>query len=216
MKILIVEDELLIAEQLEGILEANNCTVIGIAQDLNAATSFLQSKPELIFLDIQLKNNENGIAFGRLLQSKAIPFIYITANTEVPTLREAIRTNPVTYISKPFKNNDIIATLELVRLKNKLKPMLVLELTNKTVEIFLEDILYCEAKGSYTCIFTKEKQFMKRINLKDFAQHLDDNFVRVHRSFLVNKTQMSYKTATAAFFGTTEIPISKSYRNVLD
>lgn len=213
MRVVIVEDELLIAEQLEDILTANDCSVIGIAQTLEKASNLLHLTPDFVFLDIQLKNNENGIDFGNTLNQKGIPFIYITANTEVETLKEAVKTNPISYISKPFKSNDVIAALELIRLKHQMKPKITLKLANKDVNVFLDDILFCEAKGSYTEIVTKQYRYTKRINLKDFLEHLESNFVRVHRSFVVNKKQITYKTATSVFFNTLEIPVSKLYKD---
>ncbi len=213
MRVVIVEDELLIAEQLEDILTVNDCSVIGIAQTLEKASNLLHLTPDFVFLDIQLKNNENGIDFGNTLNQKGIPFIYITANTEVETLKEAVKTNPISYISKPFKSNDVIAALELIRLKHQMKPKITLKLVNKDVDVFLDDILFCEAKGSYTEIVTKQKRYTKRINLKDFLEHLESNFVRVHRSFVVNKNQITYKTATSVFFNTLEIPVSKLYKD---
>ncbi len=213
MRVVIVEDELLIAEQLEDILTVNDCSVIGIAQTLEKASNLLHLTPDFVFLDIQLKNNENGIDFGNTLNQKGIPFIYITANTEVETLKEAVKTNPISYISKPFKSNDVIAALELIRLKHQIKPKITLKLANKDVDVFLDDILFCEAKGSYTEIVTKQKRYTKRINLKDFLDHLESNFVRVHRSFVVNKNQITYKTATSVFFNTLEIPVSKLYKD---
>lgn len=215
MKVIIVEDELLIAEQLEDVLTANDCTVIGVAENLEKASNLLKLKPDFVFLDIQLKSNENGIDFGNTLNQKGIPFIYITANTEVETLKEAVKTNPISYISKPFKNNDVIAALELIRLKHQMKPKITLKLANKDVDVFLDDILFCEAKGSYTEIVTKQKRYTKRINLKDFLKQLDSNFVRVHRSFAVNKNQITYKTSTSIFFHDQEIPVSKLYRDSL-
>lgn len=215
MKVIIVEDELLIAEQLEDVLTANDCTVIGVAENLEKASNLLKLKPDFVFLDIQLKNNENGIDFGNTLNQQGIPFIYITANTEVETLKEAVKTNPISYISKPFKSNDVIAALELIRLKHQMKPKITLKLANKDVDVFLDDILFCEAKGSYTEIVTKQKRYTKRINLKDFLEQLDSNFVRVHRSFAVNKNQITYKTSTSIFFHDQEIPVSKLYRDSL-
>lgn len=213
MKAVIVEDELLIAEHLENILTANGCSVIGIAQTLEKATELLQQTPDFIFLDIQLKNNENGIEFGKIINQQNIPFIYITANTEVETLKEAVKTNPVSYISKPFKSNDVIASLELIRLKQNLKPKMIFKEANKDVDVFLEDILFCEAKGSYTEIVTTQQTFTRRINLKDFLEQLNADFVRVHRSFIVNKTRITYKTATSVFLNTLEIPVSKLYKD---
>lgn len=212
MKILIVEDELLIADQLEIIASSNGCKVIGIAQNVEQAVHLLQFQPDLVFVDIQLLDQQNGIVLGKYLDEKNISFIYITANNEVETLKEAIKTNPISYISKPFKNNDIIAALEMVKLKLELKPKITLKLTNKDVELFLEDILFCEAKGSYTEIVTKEQRYTKRINLKDFISFLDENFIRVHRSFVVNKNYITYQTSSCIFFDSIKIPVSKMYK----
>lgn len=214
MKVLIVEDELLIAEQLEEVLIRNHCEVVGVAQNIEKATQALRLKPDFVFLDIQLKGNDNGIVFGETLQQRNIPFLFLTANTELHTLKSAVKTNPITYISKPFNNNDIIAALELVKLKQNLKPRIVLEHVNKDVELYLEDILYCEAKGSYTEIVTANNTYTKRSNLKDFLEQLDSDFIRIHRSFVVNKNRIDYKTKASVFVQGREIPISKSYKDL--
>jgi two-component system response regulator LytT len=215
MKIILVEDELLIAEQLENILIKNNYQVVGVAQTIAEAEKMLHHNPDVVLLDIQLKNGNNGIEFGAVLNRQNIPFIYLTANTEIGTLKEAVNTNPVTYISKPFKSNDVIAALELIKLKLDLKPKIVFEGATKNTEVFVEDILYCEANGSYTEIVTANQTFSKRINLKDFLMQLDESFVRVHRSYIVNKTKITRKTAAAVFIDTKEIPISKLYQKEL-
>lgn len=213
MKAIIVEDELLIAEQLHDILVRNHCEVLAVAQNSAEATIALQQKPDFVLLDIQLKSHSNGIEFGKILHSQMIPFIYITANTEINTLKEAVKTNPVTYISKPFKSTDVIAAVELVKLKQNLRPRIVFEGATKDTEVFLEDILYCEAKGSYTEIVTSNHTFTKRINLKDLLLQLDNTFVRTHRSFVVNRHKVTRKTFASIFLGKIEIPISKSYKN---
>src|SRR5690606_37264028 len=200
-------------EQLEDALTANDCSVIGIAQTLEKASNLLHLSPDFVFLDIQLKNNESGIDFGNILNQQGIPFIYITANTEVETLKEAIKTNPISYISKPIKSNDVIAALELLRLKRSIKSKVTLKLANKDVDIFLEDILFCEAKGSYTEIVTKQHSYTKRVNLKDFLEYLNTDFVRVHSSYVINKNHITYKTSGSVFFNTVEIPVSKLYKD---
>lgn len=164
---------------------------------------------------IQLKNDDNGILLGEMLQQKKNPFLYLTANTEIHTLKDAVKTNPMTYISKPFKNTDVIAALEMTRLKLKQKPKIMLETPAKDIEIFTEDILYCEAKGSYTEIVTRNGIFTKRINLRDFLHQLDENFIRIHRSFAVNKNEITYRTANAIFIGKTELPVSKSHKDIV-
>lgn len=81
MKILIVEDEVLLAMELESELETNGHTVIGLAMSSREAFSILnQSVPDFAFVDIHLKDGPSGIEVGRRLTKLDIPFVFVTGN----------------------------------------------------------------------------------------------------------------------------------------
>ncbi|PJB15430.1 MAG: hypothetical protein CO118_03530 [Flavobacteriales bacterium CG_4_9_14_3_um_filter_32_8] len=212
MKAVIVEDEYIVAEHLADILTKNHIVVLGATDNLVEAEKMLLKLPDLFLLDIRLSDNQSGIEFGKKLHQLKIPFIYITANNEIETLKKAIATQPETYITKPFNEQDVIAAIELIRLKKSAKKQLEI-ITSKGIELLLEsDILYCEAEGSYTKIVTESKLIMQRITLKKIAEKLSNDFMRIHRSFIVNKQKITAQNINSVYINQTKLPISRSYK----
>ena len=212
MKAVIVEDEYIVAEHLADILTKNHIVVLGATDNLVEAEKMLLKLPDLFLLDIRLSDNQSGIEFGKKLYQLKIPFIYITANNEIETLKKAIATHPETYITKPFNEQDVIAAIELIRLKKSAKKQLEI-ITSKGVELISEsDILYCEAEGSYTKIVTESKLIIQRITLKKITEKLSTDFVRIHRSFIVNKQKITAQNTHSVYINQTKLPISRSYK----
>lgn len=211
MKILIVEDELLVADYLRKTLQKNGFSVIGISDDYESTMNLLTEEPDVCLLDIRLSNNENGIDIGKELLNKNISFIYLTANNEMETIRKAAVTKPSAYLTKPFNENDILAALELIKAKKKEETLLV-HTAKGRIEIPFSEILYCQADNVYSVIFTKDKSYTERITLKELEQKLNTDFEKVHRSYLVNKTHVDSRSSSKVYVGNQEIPISRSYR----
>lgn len=215
MKIAILEDEILVSDMLSSIIERNGFTTLAISETIDEAKQHVLLKPDLFFVDIRLGENENGINFGKYLQEKGIPFIYVTANNELEVMRTAVITEPQAYITKPFNEKDIVAAVQLYALKKQSDRKLAI-ITPKGNELISEsDILFCEADGVYSNIQTTSKTITQRIKLKDLNEKLSENFVRVHRSYLVNKSKIeSYKSAIIKL-GEYEIPVARTYKSVL-
>lgn len=212
MKAIIVEDELIIAEHLKTILNNNGIEVIKITTDIDYIECQSEIKPDFYILDINLCQEINGIEIAENLTKKKIPFVFITANNELETLKRAIKTNPISYITKPFKERDIIAIIELLKLKIINQPSITLILPNGNEELFEEDILFCKANGSYTEITTINKTYVQRINLKDILKKLSSDFIRVHRSYVVNKTKIQVQKTTYVKILDHIIPISNKHK----
>ena len=127
MRILIVEDEPLIATDIELTLTEAGHTVVGITHTSVKAFDMIHSrKPDLVLLDIAIKGDKNGIDIGRFLHSELnIPFIYITSFADKNTLEEAKSTLPYGYIVKPFKDKDIVSAIEMAgfRYQTESKPV---------------------------------------------------------------------------------------------
>ncbi len=117
-KILIVEDEFVAANHLKLLLTAENYEVLGIARSVAKAREFIsQTKPDLVLLDIFIRGEENGIDLARELKKSQIPFIYISANSNADILHAANDTQPEGFIVKPFRKEDILATLAMMKSK---------------------------------------------------------------------------------------------------
>jgi len=114
-RILIVEDEPIIAEDLAMTLTKEDYLVVGKAYTALQAMDMVMSRyPDLVLLDILLKGDQDGIDIGRILHEKYhIPFIYITSFSDKATLEKARTSMPSGYIVKPFRTRDLIATIEM-------------------------------------------------------------------------------------------------------
>lgn len=118
--ILIVEDDAIIAEDLKDILLSAGYVVTGVAANAKRAEELLSFRlPDLVLLDITLKQNSTGIEVARMINMKyQVPFIYITSYSDQQTMDEAIVTEPIGYIIKPFQSKDIIPTVRLALASN--------------------------------------------------------------------------------------------------
>jgi DNA-binding NtrC family response regulator len=117
-KILIVEDEFIVANDLQHMLQKAGYTVCGIASSVNRARALIeQHKPDWVLLDIILKGDYSGIDLGNELTKQQIPFLYISANTNQRTLEAAKLTRPHGFLVKPFREKDLFIMLDIARYK---------------------------------------------------------------------------------------------------
>mgnify|MGYP006336706761 FL=1 len=113
--ILVVEDETIIALDIKEVLEGEGYDVITVKTVEKAIEIINDEKPCLVLLDVNLKQDKDGIDLGNyLLKNDKIPYIYITSYSDKLTIDRIKVTRPHGYIAKPFKTVDIIATVEIV------------------------------------------------------------------------------------------------------
>lgn len=115
VKILIVEDEVLIARDIkESLEELGLYSCIIVSSVLQALKVIEAHPPNLVLIDIKLSGKLTGINLGRILLSKdTVPFIYLTSHTDPLTFEEAKSTRPYGFLVKPFKKKDLQITIEI-------------------------------------------------------------------------------------------------------
>lgn len=119
-KILIVEDQFVEADYLRLMLTQAGYTVAGMARSVQQATEIMQQeKPDFVLLDILLKGKQTGIDLARQLYAANIPFVYLSANSNEEILNEAKATEPYGFLVKPFREKDLLVTLEIARYRYK-------------------------------------------------------------------------------------------------
>jgi two-component system, NtrC family, response regulator HydG len=112
-KILIVEDEFIVANDLKIILKKAGYEVVGIAPSVPQARELIKSKkPDWVLLDIILKGDETGIDLAWELTEVKIPFLFISANTNESTLEAVKKTQPYGFMVKPFREKDLLVMLD--------------------------------------------------------------------------------------------------------
>lgn len=115
-RILIVEDEPIIAEDIAGCLEDNGFEVTAIAHTGQEALDLIASStPDAVLLDINLGNAQpDGIAVANHINSNTqIPFVFLTSHADRSTLERAKQTFPAGYLLKPFNGSDLMTSLEI-------------------------------------------------------------------------------------------------------
>ncbi|KAF2326580.1 sigma 54-interacting transcriptional regulator [Flavobacterium ginsenosidimutans] len=119
-KVLIVEDEFIVANDLQLILKQAGYIVTGIAVSAEEANEHIaKNKPDLVLLDIYLEGKQSGIDLAKKLKAENIAFVYLSANSNQTILEEAKRTDPYGFLVKPFREKDLLITLEIASYRHK-------------------------------------------------------------------------------------------------
>ncbi len=237
IKILIVEDELIIAEDLSNSLKRMNYEVIGIAKDAFAAVRIIeQNMPDLMLLDINLGGKKDGIELAEELNLKyKIAIIFTTSYSDSATVERAKKVNPINYLVKPFTPDQLFTAIEIAMygLANKveksvemeddvinegliIKDALFLKERFKYTKLPIGDILWIKAEGNYLEIHLADKKELIRTNLGPFLEKINrKNFFRTHKSYAVNLDYLTKFEPTVVTILNSEIPISKTYSDEL-
>ncbi|HYL74056.1 MAG TPA: PAS domain S-box protein [Bryobacteraceae bacterium] len=114
-RILIVEDQGIVATDIERCLEESGFEVTGIATSMeDAIREASDSRPDLVLMDIRIHGEADGIdAAERLRQDFGLPIIYLTAHDDRDTLARAKRTEPMAFLLKPFKPAELTSAVEI-------------------------------------------------------------------------------------------------------
>jgi len=118
-KVLVVEDELLVAADIQESLEILGYQVIGsVATGKGAIESVDKILPDIILMDIMLKGDMTGIEAANEIRKKHdVPIVYLTANADIATIDKAKVSLPYGYIIKPFTEKDLQTNIEIARFK---------------------------------------------------------------------------------------------------
>lgn len=114
--IFIVEDEIIVAKDMERLLCNAGYEVAGIASSYQKAKDKLQAcTPDLILCDINLNCDKDGLDLMTEVQAESpIPFIFVSAYTDLPTLQRANELHPENYLTKPFSESQLLTSIQLV------------------------------------------------------------------------------------------------------
>src|SRR6218665_168381 len=115
IKVLIVEDKLLTAEDIALRLKEHNMEVVGICTSgEQAVEEAISTKPDLILMDVELDGAMDGISAAQVIsQQQSVPIIYLSDFTDSRTLDRAKKTLPANYLTKPFNEADLIRAIDL-------------------------------------------------------------------------------------------------------
>ncbi len=229
-KILVVEDESLVAMDMVDMLTRLGYEVLPHAMGYAEAVSVLEHNlPDLVLVDINLGGEKNGIDLARLLTNQYhIPFIFITSHSDKETVAAATSTTPSGYLIKPFDAGDLYTSVEVALVNNAAKrgttknaangsvvsDSIFVKTDKNFVKVKIADILWLEAEHNYMFIISEKGKHIVRSSFKDFLVNMPgDQFFQVHKSFIVNMHKIESFSHTDVVINGKEIPLS---RNVKD
>ena len=181
---------------------------------------------DIVFLDYNMPNL-NGLSLAKMINNKNIQIIFTTAYSEYAV--ESYEVNTVDYLLKPFsferfakavfraverinKHGLIIATPTEV-IENKI---FYIKSEGMNYPISIDEIQYCEAMKNYTKVFLTNAKYLKPLisfsKIENELMQQSENFIRVHRSFLVSKLHIVALKSSTILIGNNEIPIGLQYK----
>jgi DNA-binding LytR/AlgR family response regulator len=241
-KILIIEDDLIIAENLKENLIELQFDVIGIASRFQDAVDLFESeKPDLCLVDIYLKGSaKNGIETMEYLNAGfKIPIIYLTSFDDTEFREKAKSTNPSAYLIKPASKKQIDVAIDFAlsnfhkkeietsSFKNSEKcpfytgsGYFFIKVNDKYEKIYAKDIAFLTASGPYCKISTFKKEYTISANMKSFLEQLNSHkVIRCHRSYAVNIDHIKAFDDISLFVlkgqEVHDIPMSNKYKQIV-
>jgi two-component system response regulator LytT len=207
VKILVVEDELIIAEDIRMMLEELGYEVVGIAQNYNEAVSILDHQdPDIVLIDIVLPGQKDGIDLAHIIKEEyRLPLIFITSHSDKATVERAKQVRPDGYLLKPFEKHDLYTSIEIavynfvykndqkekysdIKENNYfLKDSIFIRKDYLLIKIRFDELKWIKSEGNYLELHCKDKKHLIRSSLKDFIHKLPETqFLQIHKSYSVN------------------------------
>ena len=208
MNILVVEDESIVAKDIQVCLRKLGYDVVGnVSSGEEAVLKAEEFDLDLVMMDIMLKGEMSGIEAADIIRKKkSIPVIFLTAYTDRNTVDKAKETEPYGYIIKPIKEIDIQTAIEIALYKHGREmevkkerdmyysmvekqdsaDMMFVKANQRLVKIKYSDIYFIEALKDYVVINTLERRYTIHSTMKDIESKMPEkDFIRVHRSFII-------------------------------
>ncbi|GAB3947270.1 LytTR family DNA-binding domain-containing protein [Spirosoma harenae] len=221
---LIVDDEPIAREIIETYCKHLPQLIVVASCDnaLDAKTELQKQPIDILFLDINMPVL-SGIAFLKTLKNQP-QVIFTTAYKEYAV--DAFDLSACDYLLKPFSLERFIVAVDKAfdRLRPAPTPILIandpksddhtfVKADGKIYKIRHDELLFAEANGNYTKINTTAGTLMPGMTFSSFISLLPINqFIQVHRSFVINKAKISHIEGNRVFIDTYEIPIGSNYR----
>jgi DNA-binding LytR/AlgR family response regulator len=221
---LIVDDEPIAREVIQTYCNhfSNLKVVASCGNAIEAKSIFNEIKVDILFLDINMPVLD-GISFLKTLR-KQPQVIFTTAYKEFAT--DAFDLAACDYLLKPFSLERFIIAVDKALEKLNLLPIekqenqdnetesyIFIKTGGKIYKILHDDLLFAEANGNYTKIITTKNTVQIALTFSDFEKLLPGPlFLRVHRSFIINKSKISHVEGNRIFIEKSEIPIGSNYK----
>ncbi|HLO60025.1 MAG TPA: response regulator [Bacteroidales bacterium] len=230
VKIFIAEDELIIAEDIRGMLNDMGHTVTGIAVDIKEAEEILSHEmPDIALIDIHLKGVDDGIDLASIIRKKMdIPVIFITSYSDAKTVERAKHVMPDGYIVKPFEKADLFTAIEIALFNYEkrhtaeiahddsisvvIRDSIFIRKDYMLIKIKFDDLIWIKSELNYLELHCKEARHLIRSTIKEFKEKLPPElFLQIHKSYCINTKYITAIDHNQVWLGINKIPIGRAY-----
>lgn len=226
VKIAVVEDEIIIADNICESLESLGYNVLEPAITYTEGKELIDNeRPDIVILDIHLSGKKDGVDLALYIKENYdIPFIFLTAHADKATVERAKISNPPAYLVKPFTKEELYSSIEVTLFnhqqnqyqKSSEKHSVFIKQKNYFLKLNFDDILFLKSDHVYIEILTLQNdKYVVRESLSDFETKLNDDFVRIHRSYIVNSKYIDLVEINSIKVQTHSLPLAKQYRPIL-
>lgn len=207
-----VEDDAVSVEVVKQYLsEFNYTTTLEVADSLQMARSLLNKNDyNLVLLDIHLDDGKST----EIVNIIDTDIVFITSDPRYAL--DAFEYNAIDYLLKPVSKERFVNTIRKIESKQvKKNDFIVLRADYVYHKVLFSDILYVKSNGDYLSVFlTNGNTLTFHGRMKNFIERLDSEFFkRCHNSFIININHIEQSNTTSLIINSTEIPISKRYKN---
>lgn len=213
---IIADDEPLALRLIRSYVERIDSLELVGAYDSGAAvlSALTAGQADIAILDIQMPHI-TGIEIARAIADVTVQVIFVTAYRDYAF--EGFRVHAADYLLKPVSYEEFAAAIERVisRLPGVRPEFITVRSDYRSVRIAIADILYVEGLKDYVKIYTvdRERPIITQMSMKSIDGMLpEDDFVRVHRSYIVAPRHVSTYDRSHLVVGNTEIPVGDTYR----
>jgi len=213
-KILIVEDEVLVATDIEESLESLGYQIQeAVVTGPEAIAEVERNLPDLILMDINLKGKMTGIEAATMIsQNHNVPIIYLTANADMSTINKAKVALPYGYIIKPFTDKDLQTNIEIALykfendmklkieseqfntffdLKDHEKNQMIIHGAKGLEKINIDSVYFLERNNEQTIIHLFDEEVVTNKNLEEMIEFFPKNkFIQVSQQFVINASKV--------------------------
>lgn len=229
LKILIVEDELSFAIELQMLVQEAGYEVLARVDNSAAALEkIIGHKPDMVLMDIDIKGEMSGLEVAEAVQHLKVPILFITSMADPEKFEKSKELNAIGYLVKPINKISLHSAIEMavktLDIQQELEAAfstedeIFVKKGNTYLRVHIDHITHIQASGDYCKLCTPNGEFLVSLRMSEFENLLKGRqFIRVHRSYFVN-----FKKVTSINFdknrvliGDIEIPFSRKMKAAL-
>ena len=224
MNCIVVDDEPLARQAIKSlIVQIPELLFVAEFSHVEPAAAYLKENPtDLVFLDIQMPGL-NGLDFARTIGKETL-IIFTTAYDQYAL--ESYEIDAIDYLLKPIRQSRFdkavqkaisykkLLTRDAASVNEISKDFCFIKSEKRTIKVLFSDVLFIEGLKDYVILHTTEQKIITAMNIKTIQSQLpQETFIRVAKSYLINKLKIGYFDNNTVYIDQYEIPIGNAYRS---